>query len=87
MRMRLSRIADTFGLTELSGADKPVIDKTGHFAIEFSPDVPAEAPFQADPNGPTFQEALKEQLGLKFEQQTASLNVIVIDHVEQSSEN
>ena len=88
----MSMLADTFSAPQISGADKPVVDRTGltgryDFLIEFSPQVPPGANFQPDPNGPTFLEALKEQLGFKFEQQTGPVDVIVVDHVEQPSEN
>jgi uncharacterized protein (TIGR03435 family) len=77
------------------GIDRPVLDKTGlegtyDFIIEFTPQLgpqPPGATFQPDPNGPTFQEALKEQLGLKLESQTGPTEVFVLDHVEQPSEN
>ena len=42
---------------------------------------------QPDPNGPTLLEALQEQLGLKLESTTGSVDVFVIDHVEHPSEN
>ena len=41
-----------------------------------------EGPFQADPTGPTFHQALKEQLGLKFESVKAPVHVFVIDSIE-----
>ena len=76
--------------------DRPVLDRTGltgkfDFAIEFSPqpDVPSApgANFQPDPIGPTFMEALKEQLGLKLEPLSGPFDVLVIDHVEEPSAN
>ena len=61
------------------------------FVIEFTPElngpVPPGATFHPDPNGPTFMEALKQQLGLKLESQTGPVNAIVIDHVEEPSAN
>jgi bla regulator protein BlaR1 len=75
---------------------RPVLDQTGlpgrfDFNIEFLPeskgprspntdDIP-EAP------GPTFTEALKNQLGLKLVKQTAPVDTFVIEHVERPSEN
>ncbi len=41
----------------------------------------------ADMTGPTFLEALKEQLGLKLVPQTAPVDVLVLDHVEEPSPN
>jgi uncharacterized protein (TIGR03435 family) len=80
----------------VSGLDRPVLDRTGltgkfDFAIEFSPqpDVPSApgANFRPDPTGPTFIEALKEQLGLKLEPLTGPFDVLVIDNVEEPSAN
>jgi len=79
-----------------SGLDRPVLDRTGltgrfDFAIEFSPqpDVPSDpgAKFRPDLTGPTFIEALKEQLGLKLEPLTGPFDVLVIDNVEEPLPN
>jgi bla regulator protein BlaR1 len=76
--------------------DRPVFDRTGltgtyDFAIEFTPHVDGPTPpgvnFQPDPTGPTFQEALKEQLGLKMESTTGPVDVFVIDNIEEPSAN
>jgi uncharacterized protein (TIGR03435 family) len=80
---------------QLLGVDRPVLDKTGlpgkyDFIVEFTPEINGPLPpgnFQPDESGPTFLEALKEQLGLKLDSQTGPVPVIVIDHVEQPSEN
>jgi uncharacterized protein (TIGR03435 family) len=74
---------------------RPVLDQTGlkgnfDFTIEWTPDAPIKVNgenVQLDELGPTFLEALKEQLGLKLEPQTSPVDVLVIDHVEQPSEN
>lgn len=80
-----------------SGLNRPVLDRTGlsgkfDFAIEFSPkpeDVVSARgeDFRPDPAGPTFMEALKEQLGLKLEPLTGAFDVLVIDNVEEPSAN
>jgi uncharacterized protein (TIGR03435 family) len=79
-----------------SGLDRPVLDRTGltgkfDFAIEFSPQpdvLPAPgANLQSDPTGPTFAEALKEQLGLRLEPRTGPFDVLIIDNVEEPSAN
>ena len=57
------------------------------FTPQFNGPLPPGVNFQPDPSGPTFLEALKEQLGLKLESQTGPVDVIVVDHVEQPSEN
>jgi len=72
--------------------DRPVVDRTGltgtyDFSIEFTPELPPGANFPADPSGPTFLQALKEQLGLKLDSQTGPAVVFILDHVEQPSEN
>jgi uncharacterized protein (TIGR03435 family) len=76
------------------GAERPVLDKTGltgtfDFWIEYAPSdsPPPGAISQPDATGPTFLQALQEQLGLKLESQTGPVDVLVLDHVEQPSEN
>jgi uncharacterized protein (TIGR03435 family) len=76
--------------------DRPVFDRTGltgafDFAIEFTPQLngplPPGSTFQPDAAGPTFIEAMKEQLGLKLVPQTGPVDVLVIDHIEEPSPN
>jgi uncharacterized protein (TIGR03435 family) len=95
--MDMAVIAAGFPFTpDVTGSNRPVLDKTGlagkfDFVIEFAPQLNGPmspgATIQPDESGPTFLEALKEQLGLKLELQTNPVNVLVIDHVEQPSEN
>ena len=74
-----------------TGADMPVVDKTGlghvDFVIEYSPDAPANPKFTPDLNGPTFRQALKDQLGLKLVSTTAAVDSFVIDHIEEPTPN
>jgi uncharacterized protein (TIGR03435 family) len=75
-----------------NGVDRPVLDRTGltgtyDFSIEFTPDIPASADFHPDESGPTFLEALKDQLGLKLDSQTGPVAVFVVDHIEEPSPN
>jgi len=73
--------------------DRPVVNETAltgvyDFSIEFAPD--ANGPpggMQPDPNGPTFSEALQDQLGLKLLAKTGQVEVIVVDHIEEPSAN
>lgn len=77
---------------------RSVVDQTGlsgrfDFTIEWSPD-PDQSPFPPAPGaplpdtqGPSFQEALRDQLGLKLESTKAPLRILVIDRVERPSEN
>ena len=86
-------------LASLGRLDRPVVDHTGlngkfDFSMQFfrEPAVPqpnpqpdqTEAP---DQSGPTFLEALQEQLGLKLEPTKGSVEVLVIDHAEKPDAN
>ena len=76
---------------------RPVLDQTGmtgtfDFVLEWVPDLSAgNAPvgpdFQPDPNGPSFDQALKEQLGLRLESTKGPSQFLVIDHLEKPSAN
>jgi uncharacterized protein (TIGR03435 family) len=76
--------------------ERPVIDRTGldgnfDFALEWvlesrAPQAPG-ADLPTDSSGPTFLEALKDQLGIKLESQKGPAEVIILDHVEHPSEN
>src|SRR5262245_22536018 len=48
---------------------------------------PLDPALPPDPSGPSIFNAVEEQLGLKFESAKASLDVLVLDHVEKPSEN
>jgi uncharacterized protein (TIGR03435 family) len=74
---------------------RPIIDKTGltgryDVTIEWgrepklaaTPDTPPPAPA-----GPTFIDALRDQLGFKLESSKALMHILVIDKVERPSEN
>ncbi len=75
----------------LTGIDRPVVDHTGltgnfDFSLEFSP--PSQSPdTPADESGPSFLQALQDQLGLKLNTTTVPVNVLVLDHIEQPSQN
>jgi bla regulator protein BlaR1 len=75
---------------------RPVVDETGlSGTFDFSMSVTlvprgASAPgteAQPDTGGSTFEEAMKEQLGLKLKPTRAAIQVLVIDHVERPSPN
>ena len=79
-----------------SGVDRPILDKTGltgkydlvmEYTPQFNGPLPPSSTFQPDESGPTFLQALKDDLGLKLESQTGPVDVIVVDHVEQPSQN
>ena len=81
-------------LASMGQLARPVADRTGlsggfDFTLEWSPDVPPRAPGEPAPDaqGPSFQEALREQLGLKLESTKAPQPVLIVDKVEKPSEN
>jgi bla regulator protein BlaR1 len=73
--------------------DRPVVNRTGltgdyDFSIEFVPDanaLPNGVP--PDPNGPSFPEALEDQLGLKLKAIKGPVDVLVVDHIEEPTAN
>jgi uncharacterized protein (TIGR03435 family) len=77
--------------------DRPVVDRTGiaekvDISLEWTATVGEGSPslrIEGQSNGQetTFLEALKEQLGLKLESTKAPSDTLVIDHVEQPSDN
>jgi uncharacterized protein (TIGR03435 family) len=91
--MPMSQLITT--LSQLVG--RVVQDRTGltgefDFELTFTPDqmpqglppganAPALPPI--DPTGPSIFTALQEQLGLKLDSTKGSVDVLVIDHVEQ----
>jgi bla regulator protein BlaR1 len=87
-------IADA--LPSMGRLARPVVDRTGlggkfDFVLEWSPE-PSNTPLPPgeplpDTQGPSFQEALREQLGLRLESTKAPLQILVIDRVERPSEN
>jgi bla regulator protein BlaR1 len=84
-------------------AGRPVVDHTGllgrfDFKLEWmhetngaapagGPTPAAPSPVDSQPPGPTFFQALNDELGLKLEATKAPVPVLVIDHVERPSEN
>ena len=82
--------------------DKPVVDRTGlsgrfDFTIEYATDParlfsffgpgPPRTDAPGEPQGPSFQEALRKQLGLKLVPDKGPVETLVVDHVERPSEN
>jgi uncharacterized protein (TIGR03435 family) len=76
------------------GLDRPVIDKTGiegrfWFQLEWAeePRQTTREPLTLLQAGPSLLTALEEQLGLKLEEHLASIEILIIDRAERSSEN
>jgi uncharacterized protein (TIGR03435 family) len=85
-------IADSLNWT--AGLGRPMLDQTGlsgtfDFTLEWAPEMPrpASPDFPSDSSGPSFEEALREQLGIKLQSQKGPVRVLVIDQVEHPSEN
>jgi uncharacterized protein (TIGR03435 family) len=81
-------------MTGFGGLDRPVLDQTGlagnyDFVLEFTPQLPPDVtpPPDFDTSGPSFQQALASQTGLKLVPQKGPVDVIVVDHIERPSEN
>ena len=81
-------------MTGFGGLDRPVLDETGltgnyDFVLEFIPQLPPDVtpPPDFDTSGPSFQQALASQTGLKLVSQKGPVDVIVVDHIEKPSEN
>ena len=90
----MQRVADS--LPFLGNLGRPVVDQTGlsgtfdftlNFVRESNQQVSPGADAQPAPQGPTFLEALQEQLGLKLKPIKAPLKILVVDHVEEPSPN
>ncbi len=90
----IAYMADMF--SQIVDPGRPMIDATGltgtfDFLLEFTPESRGNATTNANPapesDGPTFQEAVLDQLGLKLESRKSSVDVVMLDHVERPSEN
>jgi uncharacterized protein (TIGR03435 family) len=87
LAMLAESMATQTGLVVVS---RPVINGTGltgrfDFWMEWTPEDTSEV--DNHESGGTFREALKRQLGLKLEPEKGPVQVLVIDHVEQASQN
>jgi len=82
---------DTVGLMGRLN-DHPVVDRTGltgtvDFVLEWAPGTPSTADAPPDDAGPTFLEALQDQLGLKLNTQVDPVEILAIGHIEEPSAN
>ena len=93
----LAMIAESLpAQTGMATFTKPVIDRTGlggtfDFSLEWTQAVASDMAVgpnaQGEVSGPSIAKALREQLGLKLESTKGPVQLLVIDHVEQPSEN
>ena len=80
-------------LASIGNLDRAVLNQTGlsgtfDFLLEWTPErrlatTPNDNP-QPEDSGPTFMQALQEQLGLKLESRKGPLDVLVVDHAEMA---
>jgi uncharacterized protein (TIGR03435 family) len=80
------------GSASRPNVDRPIVDETGlagnfDFTLEFAPFSGPDVAASSSSALPSIFTALEEQLGLKLKTETAPVEVIVIDHVEQPSQN
>jgi len=72
------------------GSASPTANEVQHAANDVQRGEPARPEAgggQPGPDGPTFQNALREQLGLKLTSAKGQAQILVIDHIERPSEN
>ena len=93
--LTLDQLAGYLQQMQMPALDRPVLDATQlsgtyDFTLEWTPEGPVSlngAKAQLDETGPSFIEALKEQLGLRLVAGAGSVDVLVVDHVEEPSAN
>ena len=80
-------------LTGAGDLDLPIVNHSGldgnfDFIIEFEPE-PAEGATASNVpvEGPTFLDAMKDQLGLQLKKQIGSASFFIVDHVQYPSAN
>jgi uncharacterized protein (TIGR03435 family) len=74
--------------TGMRTLSRPVIDETGlRGTFDFKLEWALEVDSGTEVSGPSFQEALKQQLGLKLESQKGPIDLVVLDHLEHPSAN
>jgi uncharacterized protein (TIGR03435 family) len=89
----METIVGTF--SGLGNLGRPVVDKTGltgtfDWYIEFLPELSNGAPMPGlppDASGPTFTDAIRNQLGIKLVPQKGPYDYLIVDHIEHPTEN
>jgi uncharacterized protein (TIGR03435 family) len=91
--MTMSAIADW--LTGTGDLDRPILDRTGlpgtfDFILEFDSESLGYEGISSVPrqdSGPTFTEAIKEQLGLQLKKEDGASTIFLVDNIEYPSPN
>lgn len=79
----------------VGAVDRPVVDQTGlkgtvDYSLEWiqvAANVRFGAEFHPDESAPTFEQAMRQQLGIKMVSQKSPVDFFVVDHVERPSPN
>ena len=95
--MTMEQIADTLQLLSMGTLDRPVVDRTGlsgrfDFTVNWTPtprtsSAAVGTPSAPPEDAPSFLEALRDELGMKLSPTNGSVNVLVIDHIEEPTPN
>jgi len=85
----MEQIVSTF--TGMGNLGRPAVDRTGltgtyDWVMEFIDERPGRNP-PPDANSVTFQDALKNQVGLKLVPEKAPFEFLIVDHVEHPTDN
>ena len=91
--MTMNAVADD--LTGARDSERPILDRTGlpgtfDYILEFDPDSldrDGVSSTSHDDPGPTFSEALKEQLGLQLKKEDGVISIFVVDQIQYPSAN
>jgi len=91
---RISGEASPAGLVPMlrMAVGQPVFDKTGYsgtlkFTLEFDPATTARPDATPSSDAPSIFSALPDQLGFKLEPSRTTANVVVVERIEQPTEN
>jgi uncharacterized protein (TIGR03435 family) len=86
----IGMIGEVFG--NLGRMGRPTVDKTGltgnfDFVIDYVMEAPPGVEVPPTVSGPSFHDALRDQLGLKLEPIKGPFTFLIVDHVEHPTEN
>ena len=88
--MTMTRLAQTLsGIVDRTVADETKLPGGYDLQLAFTPERPPPpgAPPPADPDAPSIFAALQEQLGLKLDARRGMVEMLVIDRIDQPTEN
>jgi bla regulator protein blaR1 len=88
----MEQIAANLRFWPNTGIDRPLVNGTGlsgrfDFTLVWAPETPPGEQPQQDVSGPSYLDALNDQLGLKLISTVGSSHYLVIDHIEEPTPN